>query len=68
MINEVYDDLNKLKKIKQQLPNNNETLDKMIQEKEDVIEIHSKEISLQHGQELITELFGAATARRMGVI
>lgn len=68
MINEIYDDLNRLKKIKQQLPNNNETLDQMIQDKEEVIAIHSKEITIQHGQELITELFGAATAKRMGVI
>ena len=40
----------------------------MIEEKEQIIDIHNKELSIQGGKELITEIFGSAMATKMGVI
>tara|TARA_R110002020_G_scaffold376912_3_gene587996 strand:- start:308 stop:505 length:198 start_codon:yes stop_codon:yes gene_type:complete len=62
---EVYNDLNRLKTIKEQI--DNPLLDQMIEEKEEIVEIHNKELSIQGGRELITELFGSAMASKMGV-
>lgn len=63
---EIYNDLNRLKTIKEQI--DNPLLDQMIEEKEEIISIHNKELSIQGGRELITELFGSAMATKMGVI
>ena len=63
---EIYNDLNRLKTIKEQI--DNPLLDQMIEEKEEIISIHNKELSIQGGKELITELFGSAMATKMGVI
>ena len=63
---EIYNDLNRLKTIKEQI--DNPLLDQMIDEKEYMIKIHEKELCIQGGRELITELFGSAMASRMGVI
>ncbi len=63
---EIYNDLNRLKTIKEQI--DNPLLDQMIKEKEEIVEIHNKELSIQGGRELITELFGSAMATKMGVI
>ena len=63
---EIYNDLNRLKTIKEQI--DNPLLDQMIKEKEEIVEIHNKELSIQGGRELITELFGSAMASKMGVI
>ena len=43
-------------------------LNQMIEEKEQIIDIHNKELSIQGGKELITEIFGSAMATKMGVI
>ena len=40
----------------------------MIEEKEQIIDIHNKELSIQGGKELITEIFGSAMATKMGVV
>ena len=63
---EIYNDLNRLKTIKEQI--DNPLLDQMIEEKEEIISIHNRELSIQGGRELITELFGSAMASKMGVI
>ena len=63
---EIYNDLNRLKTIKEQI--DNPLLDQMIKEKEEIISIHNKELSIQGGRELISELFGSAMAIMMGVI
>ena len=63
---EIYNDLNRLKTIKEQI--DNPLLDQMIKEKEEIVEFHNKELSIQGGRELITELFGSAMATKMGVI
>ena len=63
---EIYNDLNRLKTIKEQI--DNPLLDQMIEEKEEIISIHNKELSIRGGKELITELFGSAMATKMGVI
>ena len=79
---EVYNDLDKLEKIKHNIRSVNpldqksselildtvDLMDEMIREKEQIIEIHKKELSIQGGKELITELFGSAMATKMGVI
>ena len=79
---EVYNDLDKLEKIKHNIrcvnPLNKKSsnllldtvdlMDEMIREKEQIIEIHNKELSIQGGKELIIELFGSAKATKMGVI
>ena len=71
---EVYNDLNRLKEIYDQIYSINNMeytkniLVEMIEEKEQIIEIHNKELSIQGGKELITELFGSAMATKMGVI
>ena len=67
-MNEIYNDLNRLKTIKEQISYDNPLLDQMIKEKEEIVEIHNKELSIQGGRELITELFGSAMASKMGVI
>ena len=67
-MNEVYNDLNRLKTIKEQISYDNLLLDQMIEEKEQIIDIHEKELIIQGGRELITELFGSAMATKMGVI
>ena len=81
-MNEVYNDLDKLEKIKHNIRSVNpldqksselildtvDLMDEMIREKEQIIEIHKKELSIQGGKELITELFGSAMATKMGVI
>ena len=58
-MNEIYNDLNRLKTIKGQISYDNPLLDQMIDE---------KELCIQGGRELITELFGSAMASKMGVI
>jgi len=79
---EVYNDLDKLEKIKHNIrcvnPLNKKSsnllldtvdlMDEMIREKEQIIDIHNKELSIQGGKELIIELFGSAKATKMGVI
>ena len=71
---EVYNDLNRLKEIYDQIYSINNMeytkniLVEMIEEKEQIIDIHNKELSIQGGKELITELFGSAMATKMGVI
>ena len=71
---EVYNDLNRLKEIYHEIYSINDMeytkkiLIEMIEEKEQIIEIHNKELSIQGGKELITELFGSAMATKMGVI
>ena len=71
-MNEIYNDLNRLKTIKEKMSYDDlfsiKLLDQMIEEKEQIIEIHKKELSIQGGKELITELFGSAMATKMGVI
>ena len=67
-MNEIYNDLNRLKTIKEQISYDNPLLDQMIDEKEHMIKIHEKELCIQGGRELITELFGSAMASIMGVI
>lgn len=71
---EVYNDLNRLKEIYDQIYSINNMeytkniLVEMIEEKEQIIDIHNKELSIQGGKELITEIFGSAMATKMGVI
>jgi len=71
---EVYNDLNRLKEIYDQIYSINNMeytkniLIEMIEEKEQIIDIHNKELSIQGGKELITEIFGSAMATKMGVI
>ena len=68
---EIYNDLNRLKTIKEQIVSRetiSPLLDQMIEEKEEIISIHNRELSIQGGRELITELFGSAMASKMGVI
>lgn len=71
---EVYNDLNRLKEIYHEIYSINnmeytkKILIEMIEEKEQIIEIHKKELSIQGGKELITEIFGSAMATKMGVI
>ena len=71
---EVYNDLNRLKEIYDQIYSINNMeytkniLVEMIEEKEQIIDIHNKELSIQGGKELITEIFGSAKAIKMGVI
>ena len=71
---EVYIDLNRLKEIYDQIYSINNMeytkniLVEMIEEKEQIIDIHNKELSIQGGKELITEIFGSAMATKMGVI
>ena len=67
-MNEVYNDLNRLKTIKEQLSYNNPLLDQMIEEKEQILEVHHQELRIQGSRELITELFGSAMATKMGVL
>ena len=81
-MNEVYNDLDKLEKIKHNIRSINpldqksselildtvDLMDEMIREKEQIIDIHNKELSIQGGKELITEIFGSAMATKMGVI
>ena len=67
-MNEVYEDLNKLRDLRNQLSDSYPLLDQMIEEKEQIIDIHNKELSIQGGKELITEIFGSAMATKMGVI
>ena len=67
-MNEVYNDLNRLKTIKEQISYNNPLLDQMIEEKEQIIDIHNKELRIQGARELVTELFGSAMATKMGVL
>ena len=71
---EVYNDLNRLKEIYHEIYSINnmeytkKILIEMIEEKEQIIDIHKKELSIQGGKELITEIFGSAMATKMGVI
>ena len=73
-MNEVYNDIKKLREILDQISSINSMeytkniLIEMIEEKEQIIEIHNKELTIQGGRELITELFGSAMASKMGVI
>ena len=67
-MNEIYNDLNRLKTIKEKMSYDDPLLDEMIEEKEHMISIHEKELTIQGGRELITELFGSAMATKMGVI
>lgn len=73
-MNEIYNDVKRLREILDQISSINSMeytkniLIEMIEEKEQIIEIHNKELSIQGGKELITELFGSAKAIKMGVI
>ena len=67
-MNEIYNDLNRLKTIKEKMSYDDLLLDEMIEEKEHMISIHEKELTIQGGRELITELFGSTMATKMGVI
>ena len=67
-MNEIYNDLNRLKTIKEKMSYGDPLLDEMIEEKEHMISIHEKELTIQGGRELITELFGSTMATKMGVI
>ena len=67
-MNEIYNDLNRLKTIKEKMSYGDPLLDEMIEEKEHMISIHEKELTIQGGKELITEIFGSAMATKMGVI
>ena len=73
-MNEIYNDVKRLREILDQISSINSMeytkniLIEMIEEKEQIIEIHNKELSIQGGKELITELFGSAMATKMGVI
>tara|TARA_R100001443_G_scaffold49978_1_gene62260 strand:+ start:639 stop:842 length:204 start_codon:yes stop_codon:yes gene_type:complete len=67
-MNEVYEDLNKLKAIRDELSYSHPLLDQMIEEKEQIIEVYHKELRIQGARELVTELFGSAMATKMGVI
>ena len=65
-MNEIYNDLNRLKTIKEKMSYGDPLLDEMIEEKEHMISIHEKELTIQGGWELITELFGSTMATKMG--
>ena len=67
-MNEVYEDLNKLRNIRNQLSDSHPLLDQMIEEKEQSIEVHQRELQIQGARELVTELFGSAMATKMGVL
>ena len=71
-MNEIYNDLNRLKTIKEKMSYDDlfsiKLLNQMIEEKEHMISIHEKELTIQGGRELITELFGSTMATKMGVI
>ena len=73
-MNEIYNDVKRLREILDQISSINSMeytkniLIEMIEEKEQIIDIHHKELSIQGGRELITELFGSAMATKMGVI
>jgi len=67
-MNEIYNDLNRLKTIREKMSYDDPLLDQMIEEKEHMISIHEKELTIQGGRELITELFGSTMATKMGVI
>ena len=67
-MNEIYNDLNRLKTIKEKMSYGDPLLDEMIEEKEHMISIHEKELTIQGGRELITEIFGSAMATKMGVL
>ena len=67
-MNEIYNDLNRLKTIKEKTSYGDPLLDEMIEEKEHMISIHEKELTIQGGRELITELFGSTMATKMGVL
>ena len=67
-MNEVYEDLNKLKAIRDELSYGHPLLDQMIEEKKQIIEVYHKELRIQGARELVTELFGSAMATKMGVI
>ena len=65
---EIYNDLNRLKTIKEKMSYGDPLLDEMIEEKEHMISIHEKELTIQGGRDLITELFGSTMATKMGVL
>ena len=79
---EVYNDLDKLEKIKHNIRSVNpldqksselildtvDLMDEMIREKEQIIEVHQRELQIQGARELVTELFGSAMATKMGVL
>ena len=67
-MNEVYEDLNKLRDLRNQLSDNYPLLDQMIEEKEQIIEVHQRELQIQGARELVTELFGSAMATKMGIL
>ena len=67
-MNEIYNDLNRLKTIKEKMSYGDPLLDEMIEEKEHMISIHEKELTIQGGRDLITELFGSTMATKMGVL
>ena len=67
-MNEIYNDLNRLKTIREKMSYDDPLLDQMIEEKEHMISIHEKELTIQGGRELITELFGSTMATKMGVL
>ena len=71
---EIYSDIKRLREILDQISSLNSMeytkniLIEMIEEKEQIIDIHNKELSIQGGKELITEIFGSAMATKMGVV
>ena len=71
---EIYSDIKRLREILDQISSINSMeytkniLIEMIEEKEQIIDIHNKELSIQGGRQLITELFGSAMATKMGVL
>ena len=81
-MNEVYNDLDKLEKIKHNIRSVNpldekssdllldtvDLMDEMIRQKEQIIEVHHQELRIQGARELVTELFGSAMATKMGVL
>ena len=71
-MNEIYEDLNKLRTIKEKMSYDDlfsiKLLDQMIEEKEQIIEVHQRELQIQGARELVTELFGSAMATKMGVL
>ena len=67
-MNEVYEDLNKLRDLRNQLSDSHPLLDQMIKEKEQIIEVHQRELQIQGARELVTEIFGSAMATKMGVL
>ena len=71
-MNEIYEDLNKLRTIKEKMSYDDlfsiKLLDQMIKEKEQIIEVHQRELQIQGARELVTEIFGSAMATKMGVL